>query len=937
MALPFSLHHLLAALSGHAVVLPTSPSTSGAAERPEPPSKLSKLSSELITTEWPRGSLQKIQEAKIAVHAELERISALEKSAKTITLLQEALRESIIRWFSEIGERASSASSQALVSPEKLSSSATFSALSSMVALLRSMSTGSRSFNAVFKGGRVLSWALLGLLDASRKVFATAFPGEAFLLPIITWMGDRVCRSDWGIVDPWAPSEGSSPDFAKVEDCGPLPIAAKRDAPMITSLILDHGAPINGLRTHPLGALPVVAAFFDSSPATFRLLVERGADLIRETGRSEDKPLFANLVARGEKGKSTERLDTDMLKTMFELRPELLREEWIVGGQVLFDVLHAAVASKLPEVVAFLIEKGVSIRYEKVAVTFRGNKCGRYATAYVAMYHPCGPVLESLLDRHKILDDWKRKYNLAAKQDMAYAFARLAVSAFPKLDPSFAHYEDELVEPIDKSYLSMVDLILSKGFNYLWEGGQNSLLSYLFFRRNRLILSPENTITLLRKFLAAGADVNHVFFSSLSKALPAELSHLAAARGWKELFSFSVKEAGCDINRECKDTFPTGEEIQGTPLGLAIAAGKKEFVLWMLKELKPTVCFPEKSALGQPLTGLFGSPVGTDAVSLAIAKELAAADPLLIEKVDWDRGGPDFYIKDPVFLAIEAGFLKTAEFLLSLPGAKEACRRFHKVPLSEPRGSVEFMSAAQYCALNLKWDALTLLLNHDAAVVTQQVGAKASVVGIVNNMIRDRFPGLPSRGLIAQIKAAAQRERAAPSTAKVKQQPKVSGATTNTFEDPSLKAVTTEAQEKKKAKKRERKKKAKAKKMAAAQAVDAYADAGAGGGGAARESSSSDSSGSEESSEEEVEPGKEHLVDSRNAPDLTVMLAARRAAREKAAAEEEEKKKAKEAEERAMAEEASSPVSSDVVSPGARLAAVRAAREEEEKEKKDRS
>ena len=71
------------------------------------------------------------------------------------------------------------------------------------------------------------------------------------------------------------------------------------------------------------------------------------------------------------------------------------------------------------------------------------------------------------------------------------------------------------------------------------------------------------------------------------------------------------------------------------------------------------------------------------------------------------------------------------------------------------------------------------------------------------------------------------------------------------------------------------KKKARARKRAKAK------EANTGAGKADEDSDSSHYEGPEEEEEDELEPGTEHLIDSHNAPDLTVMLAARRAAREK--------------------------------------------------------
>jgi hypothetical protein len=209
---------------------------------------------------------------------------------------------------------------------------------------------------------------------------------------------------------------------------------------------------------------------------------------------------------------------------------------------------------------------------------------------------------------------------------------------------------------------------------------------------------------------------------------------------------------------------------------------------------------------------------------------------------------------------------------------------------------------AQHAAYYEDWPALSDLLKHcrgSFSVVDTGEGL------VDRNRLSQGRPPLPSvvacvrvatdcpRHSVAMVEGLARQEeqKAAEERKKKEKEARekaalVAGASTTGFIDPGMKAITAK-EAKEKERKKAAKKKAKAKKRAAAKAAAASAGvACAGAGKAGDDSDSSDYDGPEEEEDEE-EPGKEHLVDSRNAPDLSVMLAARRAAREK---EDREKK-----------------------------------------------
>jgi hypothetical protein len=456
--------------------------------------------------------------------------------------------------------------------------------------------------------------------------------------------------------------------------------------------------------------------------------------------------------------------------------------------------------------------------------------------------------------------------------------------------------------------LKIVDLCLACGLNWSWGvGGRNALLGAMFPPTTTgPFLHEQDALLLLRRFKRAGAEVGR--FQRPASSAPSgdpgssSLLHTAAWWGLAEVVEFAVTEAGCDVNAAAAIF---GPNILGpqSPLSLAVMAKHSKVTTLLLSRFKAQP-FNEGLAtpFAQPLSQLYDAPKYSDAEVLELTKEFLRLDKDFFVKTKeffsytgdpaQDAGAflPQALHWNPLISCMSSGRTKAVQFLLqtTFPGLLDFVDAATLVPF--PGGTYFLATPAQWAAIHKDKQPLELLLKFASGKITLIKGTPAGRATIYGKDVA--FSNLPSvkaltagmplpRSLAVALERAIKKEEELVAEEKKKKEKEAQekaaleeGATTTGFIDPGMKAISArEAKEKER--KKAAKKKAKAKKRAAAKQAAA---------GAGKPEEYVDSSDETDDGEE---PGKEDLVDSRNAPDLTMMLAARKAAREK---EEREKK-----------------------------------------------
>jgi hypothetical protein len=284
-------------------------------------------------------------------------------------------------------------------------------------------------------------------------------------------------------------------------------------------------------------------------------------------------------------------------------------------------------------------------------------------------------------------------------------------------------------------------------------------------------------------------------------------------------------------------------------------------------------------------------------VSISDTKE---ALPLLRAMLERDKTvlDPDYYwgpaptaeevrvkVQNPLAAAAYKGKKAALELFLTTPGLEKVEEATTVAVTGDNKeGGFATGTPLAWAAHAKQWECCSLLLRHGKLKVlaTGSDSDKVRSLPSAYSLIKKHCP---DRRLVALVEAAAERERGAellPASTSVAATPPAATASSNAFEDPSVK-VLTEKEEKQKAKKRAAKKKAKAKKREKAREEAAgSATAGAG----KEEPVSSDDDSSSGTDEEEAEMTEEERMLAR-APtfDLEKEKAARKA---RAAAEAEE-------------------------------------------------
>jgi hypothetical protein len=716
-----------------------------------------------------------------------------------------------------------------------------------------------------------------------RAVFAKRPSGkklEPKLFKIMTLFGDFYLPQVLGIEDPWGD------DLGIVDELwydSPLAQAASAGDIDLVRVVLSKKQQTD------IGEA-VEAAFVAYQSEIFELLIQDRNCLKDSVLKG---PVIRRMIFKMNKSSlspSQKELCYHMVERFLRLYPEETTRE--SGTGVTFtkmDVLKEAIIRRDLRMVKLVMAYGGKIRYEyRVITTGEIRDIEIMPTLFFALYHPDEAILSYLIEQG-IFADWNSRYDDAAKGTVSFSLARLAVASFPRA-PTAEGDDDEGGLLFSPKHLPALKLALSQGFSHPWSrSDKNALLTLLFDGGEPCPLREEDALTLLNMYHNAGIDVNHAEKEGLHQPMPDLLIHLASERGLIKLVDWCVATLGCSADAFARIVDNNGDIEFHTPLTLAIKQEHLPLASHLLAAHRVKVVYPDKTQQEQPICRLLS--IFNDRRKLPLFKILLKAEPSLLamEPFLQEGGGNPFYLASRYRNPSDLELLCTS----GLVGAEDLADRPSLVPPSAgrsefPNGSKKQITPAQGAAELGNWEELGMLLRHFPKI---SVLSGSYILGPTGTVLKKEdtilqlvtspttlFSGPPPRSLVALVKLRAKKEEEEKAS-HTKAAATVALGASNTFEDPSSK-ITSERQEKQKAKKKANKKKARAKKRAKAK------EESAGAGKAGDDSDSSHYEGSEEEDDEE-EPGKEHLIDSRNAPDLSVMLAARKAAREK---EEKEKR-----------------------------------------------
>jgi hypothetical protein len=563
-----------------------------------------------------------------------------------------------------------------------------------------------------------------------------------------------------------------------------------------------------------------------------------------------------------------------MVKVMAK-RPEVINHKFLHGEDSCWDMLSWAIkrCEGDPSIVKVLLEAGFPLRYQSDEIVVHGRRMEMESTLETALKVGSPSVLETVVE-FGVLTEWRSRYSEETKFSIGGSLVYAAVCSFPTLSFYRGLMQNKSSPDTNKQ---IFDLLTRSGFDHVWaKDGENLLLVLLFgpvTKNTGLPISQAHVVDLLRMWKSAGLSLE---CRGVTDEKPWLLQHHAASCDLPLVLDLALTELGADVEATCgKEHAPGTKWWRRTTLSVAFdyEQGKAAAGL-LLDKYKARVLCPHLHAIEQPLIALLVNPY-SDLDSLGFLKMMVQREPRILEWEGW-RAPEAFH---PLMACLVGKKKKCLGFLLqtctsSAVGlALKPCRMTSRAENGAAASTL--VDCGAYCVIHTQWEYLAVLLEYGAVNLTET----RLLHMLTAHATSARGPEAPPRSILAALKAQVVKEREekkqGATKAKGKQAPVVAS---NAFDLPAAK-VLTERDEKKKAKKAAAKKKAKAKKREAAKA----ANAGAGSAKAAADDS--DSSGTEDESDEEVEPGTEHLVDSRNAPDLTVMLAARKAARAKEDAE----------------------------------------------------
>jgi hypothetical protein len=773
----------------------------------------------------------------------------------------------------------------------------------------------------ISKGGRLFGVAVKAIA-ASAKTWPNHKRKD-----FISFFATDLLTSRWKVEGCWNDCNGVTTDDNRgYGGLGPLSAAVYEGDEELVELALSKGASPSGKSVLPAWSTPLWCAYQERRPKLLKRLLEAGASVTQPyvcKPFDTPRPLPFCLDYIPYKLDDDDDTVVDQMSTIIYNWPGVAQLTLADGGKE--DSLVNWVARIHEDSLRFvplLLRAGTPVSFGHAA-----KRIGRETvTSFSLLLQPLRrrrkedlELLKLLIDpagEFRLLEDWERRYSEYGKAELANELGNCFFDAFPHMSAEKARGapatpESKLTEP-QRICWRVGELFLTSGFTHtLGTNGVQSVWGVFYREPPKLNIAEGDAIRVARRYRSAGADikVNSLAIPGTRFSARMDLAQCVAPGGLKDLVNVAIEEIGCDVNacihppRGSSSTQP----VNLLACSVLLGATDGELCKYLLKRYNLSPIYSCCTAQDQPILRMFGGKLSDQEVASVISA-MAEVMPSILQHPIWKVGiipaaSAKVPAPNPMAQAAAVGLNKALEAVCRLPGADAMARQpvlsRDIVLASSPRtfatsGSrLLFVTPAQVCAIFKDWEGLGILMRHcNLSFTTTTHGTSRSVADLVEDALSGKGNGKtviaggepPPRTLVALVRSKAAAELAGTKAADATTAAAVT-TTSNAFEDPSVKVLTA-AEEKKKAKKRAAKKKAKEKKKAAQEATTGA------GGAAADETSDSDSSGPEETDEEEHEPGTEHLVDSRNAPDLTVMLAARRAARAKeAAAEEEEARK----------------------------------------------
>jgi hypothetical protein len=817
---------------------------------------------------------------KVHCKEELNKILSGEKTKETADNLRSALERSLQVLFTALTvSRRSGPDFSAARSP-------TVEAAGLIFQSLKGFPPPVKASLGLTKGGRVLNWAMLGIKDGYSRLPPEDEKDEKPVIRALVDFADLITRR-WGIQHCWKACEGLVVGTSfSVLNCSPLAMAALTSSVALTKLVLGKsGGQLHGSPLHSAMAIPLSVALFGCTQATFDFLLDQGTDLARVSG---DYLLLFTMLDQvaGEKDLDIRAKRLAMLRGLFKKRPEAIQITLTRSDGTVFSLLDGAIGTWDVEVVEFVIEL---MGKEKWVLQYRsrsnaiGNREYVYPTIRNALNYPSKAVLELLITKYRLLEDWQRKYSEQSQGVIAAAVARLAVATFPAKEGCLLTDEEETNGSRFKPLVyregneELLEAVIKGGWNRSFDqNGVNAVLDRLLNGGKGCVLSEDDAVALVRRLHEAGFDVLHYKRKGAPPLCPQPvmLHHMACLHRLPRLLAFAIDELGVNINDWCEAFTEDGKCHPGTPLLMAIGTGDFDLLIDILRRYKPVRCYPDKDPGLQPVTCIVGSTDFNDEQKVMLIRELSNLAPDLLTAVDWSNKSE---VENPLAMAAGQGAQQTLVALLELPGGKELCAAPATIAVNDGQLTSFTASLAHVAAIREHWSALeTILQAVDSPHFAEKIrfvgrnGKSAFVTedGSLEELL-ERAKDPPPRFLTALVQAAMTKggakgdehgiATASTSLSNVPEHP-----------SPSPRAVLSDREAKKRAKKRAAKRKAKDKK-----AKETMGAAG----GAGKETEYVDSSEETDDEDDDYEDeGRDDLVDSRNAPDLTVMLAAMRKA-----------------------------------------------------------
>jgi hypothetical protein len=810
----------------------------------------------LLTAEFhnPDGRVDErlVESASAAFASALSKVEAgMKKASSRKGAVCSAVRQAE-RGLEQLWQKLSSGKTLETGSIEEVVSSSALSALSAVMDVLAS--AGER--DQLHSGGALMSCAMTGAAEALRdetKVGATTRLLSAF---------GNFLAEEWKVSDVWGPPTGRSTGTS-VSDRGlypPLSVAIIYGAngdPF--EMVMSKNASVDGTPGENCRTAPLFACFQCLKEDFFARVLARGPALLEPLNINQFCP-FTSLLASAEMTEDSSEEATAcrlrMLSTLFSCRPELLNKAHLAGPyEVPINAVGMAVLYHSPRLLNLVCASGG-----------RPDSSGNDSlpTIMLALQSPCLRVFESLIKDHGILgsapDAWEAIYKDEKTRDIiTHAIASLASSRAFGLEGEARETHMACLE------LFCTSTSFRRGFI------NNTGLNIVIINLNEL--GDGQRVPYLRHMHGLGFDV--VRYEPKNGA---DLHHVAATLNLVDVLDYAIGELGCDVNARCNAQPGEGDIFQGTSLYLALQKGHVASALRLVERWNARVSYPDDNGA---VNVLFRASGISDEACLSLLKLFTKKEPHMFVFEGKEGDG----MTNSLWLCVKNKRWACLEWLLvnDVPGTRDLC--CHRPWMN--RYELPIIAAVEEKA----WNALYLILKYSkASVLTREIltGTSKESRYTVLDRVRKAFAkggsGAPSRIIMSLVEARAKEER--------EQLTAAAGATTgsdgalldNTFEESTMKRIVTAKQAKDLEKRKENKKKARARKRAAAK------QAAAGAGKAEYVDSSEET---DESEGEDDEPGTGHLINSRNAPDLTMMLAARRAAREKEEKEAKEKERSK--------------------------------------------